>query len=162
MDIRVIPVKDIVGWGENPRTLDDGDYIRLKRQIRSLGIYKPILVTRALPSDNVDASYITIGGNQRLAVFKHLGIKSVECSVISADTKDERVKYSLSDNSHAGRWDEGMLAEQIKDVEFDTDMFKVDLGKMVKLDELLKDVEVPEIETPQKKVNECPSCGYQF
>jgi hypothetical protein len=121
----------VSGWVENPRGINDEDLNRLKKQIQDLGVYKPLIGTKALPEDNAgEAEYIIIGGNMRLKALAELRTKEIEVSVVEADSKEARIKYSLSDNDRAGSYLEDRLVELVnpfKDI-INLEDFKVDLG----------------------------------
>lgn len=53
----------IIEWDKNPRTIKDEDFLRLKKQIARLGMYKPIVV---------NSEGVVIGGNMRLRTYRFL------------------------------------------------------------------------------------------
>lgn len=143
MKIIEVPIQDIANWKDNPRSIEKEDLDRLSFQIKRLGVYKPLLVTKALPTDHVGSSeWIALGGNMRLRAFAKMGFKKVTVSVVEADTQPQRIEYSLSDNDRAGNYDQELLSKLIvpwKD-QIDMGMFAVDLGAVTKLDGLIEEI----------------------
>lgn len=139
------PVSELKNWDRNPRQIDKKDFERLKRQIKRLGQYKPLLITE----DNV-----VIGGNMRLRAYIDLGIAEAWVSVVPAKTPKEILEYALSDNDRAGSYDEELLAELLTEQpDFNLEDYRVDLGKLTDLKDLLSkfgpdpdEDEVPELD----------------
>lgn len=75
------------GWKDNPRNITTKDYERLKLQIKKLGQYKPILITK-------DGE--VIGGNMRLKAYKELGITDVWVSELDPKDENQKLEYALS------------------------------------------------------------------
>lgn len=103
-DIRSIDT--LHAWEKNPRTISPENLERLKKQIQSLGQYKPLLITK-------DGT--VLGGNMRLKAYKELGIKDIWVSVVDAPTEEQKIEYALSDNDRAGKYEEDMLEGLIKE-----------------------------------------------
>lgn len=145
MIIKKVPIGHVDVWEKNPRNIKTKDFERLKKQIQDLGVYKPLICY----SEN--GRYITLGGNMRLRALKELGTKEVEISIVKPKTEAEKIKYSLSDNDRAGEYDDQALAELVysaKD-EIDTDLFKIDLGYSLSVEELLTQF-APKIEAGEE------------
>jgi len=121
-------IETLKNWDKNPRSIDKKDYARLKRQIKKLGMYKPLLVTE-------DGT--VLGGNMRLRAYKELGITDVWVSVVEADTEAKKAEYALSDNDRAGYYNEQDLAELVTGIEIDLEDYRVDLGKMTDLSDII-------------------------
>ena len=156
MNIITVPVEKLIGWAKNPRTITSEDLDRLKWQIEHLGVYKPVLVTCALESDNAGpAEWVALGGNQRLKAFIDLGIKEVQCSVVKADDEQRRIEYSLSDNDRAGAYDKakvGALISPFKD-ELELDIFKIDTLKNIPdLNDILNELDETEPDSPEIEI----------
>jgi len=133
MKIVKVPLNKVVGWKDNPKSIKQEDMDRLIWQIKHLGVYKPLLVTRALKKDKVDADWIALGGNQRLKGFNELGFKEVHVSVVKADSQKKRIEYSLSDNDRVASYELDLLKMQMEPFldDFDLDMFNIDLDDMM-------------------------------
>jgi hypothetical protein len=120
-------------WEKNPRTISQKDFGRLKKQLKKLGQYKPLVITE-------DGT--VLGGNMRLKAYQEMGIKDIWVSVVEADTEVKKVEYALSDNDRAGTYIEDDLLALVKDLDLDLDLYAVDLGEMSSLSDLFKDQEV--------------------
>ncbi|MBI1833362.1 MAG: DNA modification methylase [Candidatus Andersenbacteria bacterium] len=124
------PINQLKNWDKNPRGITKDGYARLKKQIETLGEYKPLLVT---PDGMV------LGGNMRLKVYRDLNKSEAWVSVIHPKNEKEMLEYALSDNDRAGFYEEEKLAELALSVpELDLSSFSVDLGKPVGLERLVQ------------------------
>lgn len=140
MDTR--KVAELKLWDKNPRSINEKDFARLKKQIQELGQYKPLIIT---PDNEV------IGGNMRLRAYQELKIDEVWVSVVDVKTDEMKLKYALSDNDRAGFYDSDLLADLTGEYpDFEWGEFAVDLKQPTTIDELLpKEVdedEVPEVD----------------
>ena len=114
------PINKLKNWDKNPRSINKADFARLKKQIESLGEYKPLLI--------IDDGTV-LGGNMRLRAYKELGWQKVWVSIVEAETEQEKLEYALSDNDRAGEYDEQALAELIlESPNLDLTAYHVDLG----------------------------------
>jgi hypothetical protein len=121
---------DLILWDKNPRAIHEVDYKRLKNLIKELGLFKPFLVNQ----DN-----IILGGNMRYRVCKDLGYKEVYVSTVETKDETEMFSYALADNDRAGYYEEDKVADLVlENPTLKLDLFKLDLGKQVTLDELYK------------------------
>jgi len=129
MELRKVPISEVIPWDKNPRGILKTDFERLKKQIRKLGIYKPLLACKE------DGKYVVLGGNMRIRALQELGMKEVDVSVVKAPTEREKIEYSLSDNDRAGYYEEERLAELVYPYlkEINLEDYKVDLGSLVSL-----------------------------
>lgn len=153
-------ISKLKGWEKNPRGIKKDDFERLKSQIKELGLYKPFLVDK---NEN-----IVLGGNMRLKACLELGIKDVPVNFVDAPTDELKIKYALSDNDRAGYYEENQLSELILSVpDLDLSDYKVDLGKLTSVEELLnrfvpdpEEDEAPEVtENPVSKLGEVYQLG---
>ena len=171
------PIAKLVEWKHNPRTIDEDDKERLKKQLLDLGQYKPIIIVEE------DSYAIVLGGNMRLTALRELvdeghdEFANVWVSIVEADTDERKLKYALSDNDRAGRYNEDQLATLVGDFG-GTEMYedyRVDTGYTATLDSIgerydmseehkgeaagkSKEKEVSFIATEKK----CPKCGYEY
>jgi len=123
-----VEIDEIENWKDNPRDIKKPDLERLKKQIQTLGLYKPLICEKE------GNKYITIGGNMRLKALKELKHEKVWITVIETKDEAERIKISISDNDRAGYYVENILAEQIKKLgKVDLSMYKLDI-KMPDMD----------------------------
>lgn len=151
MNIKRVPISKVDVWEKNPRNIKTKDFERLKKQIKELGVYKPLICVQE------NGKYTTLGGNMRLRALREMGIQEIDISIIKAETEAEKIKYALSDNDRAGEYMEDELAELVyphKD-EIGLEDFKIDLGEPVDLQNLIEDYapnldgsedEVPEVD----------------
>lgn len=91
-----LKIEDLISWSDNPRDITPENLERLRKQVRQLGQYKPLLVTKA------GEQYVVLGGNMRLKVYQELGYKEVWCSLVDAPDDQTKTEYALSDNDAAG------------------------------------------------------------
>lgn len=123
---------DLIPWKENPRIITPEAYERLKYQIKDLNggkPYKPLLINQ----DN-----IALGGNQRLDVFKELGIDPVWVNVVQTKDESEMWKYALSDNDHSGTTDMAKVMAAMPRLNIDWKNFAIDMNNSVLLTNLKK------------------------
>lgn len=107
--VQEIEIEKLKAAAYNPRVaLEPGmpEWKKLKRSIQEFGNVEPVVWNKR--TGNV------VGGHQRLAVLKSLGYKTVPCSVVDMDDKDEKL-LNLALNKIKGRWDYDKLAAILKD-----------------------------------------------
>jgi len=123
-------INTLKNWEKNPRGIKDEDFARLKKQIKKLGQYKPLLITE---------EGIVLGGNMRLRAYRELGMEDAWVSIVNPKNEGEMLEYALSDNDRAGYYEEDKLAELLfKNEDFPTELYKVDLGYQAGLDVLME------------------------
>lgn len=114
---------DLIGAEYNPRQLSEKEHQDLTDSIKRFGLADPILV-----NSNDERKDIVIGGHQRLAISKELGIKEVP-TVEHDLTLDKERELNIRLNKNSGSWDMDILANEfdLSDlVDFGFD--EVDLG----------------------------------
>jgi hypothetical protein len=163
--IKRVPVSQVIPWDKNPRGIKTADFERLKKQILTLGVYKPLVAYKD------GEQYVVLGGNMRIRALKDLGIREVEVSVVEAETEAKRIEYALSDNDRAGFYEEDKLAELALPhiANLDLDNFKIDLGEPLDIKAVIEKFG-PDFGEPNEKEfdenieteNECPKCGYKW
>jgi ParB-like chromosome segregation protein Spo0J len=164
MKIKRVPIEEVQIWEKNPRNIKITDFERLKKQIKELGIYKPLIVCPE------NGGYTVLGGNMRLRALKELRAKEVDISIVHPKTEAEKIKYALSDNDQAGQYMEQDVAElvypHIEDINLED--FKLDIKEPVKLKNLLEEYG-PDFIPKEKEIDEnletdfkCPKCGYKW
>lgn len=121
-------VADLKNWDNNPRSILEEDFDRLKGQIETLGVYKTLLVNQ----DNV-----VLGGNMRLRAFQKLGIDEIMCGVVETADEGEMLAYALSDNDNAGTTDELKLAELWHLHPIETKLYKVQRSQLRPLEHII-------------------------
>lgn len=177
-------VKDLKNWDKNPRSITTTGFERLKKQIKRLGKYKPLLIT---------ADGTVIGGNMRLRALEDMGVDEVKVSVVEfhkqtdgqwyatvdgvregdalfKSMQDGMMEYSLSDNDRAGFYDDDLLANVMPEFDINWDDYSVDMYEPLPVIDLLekesidssknKEVDVNNLTKDLNKV--CPRCGFNF
>ncbi len=110
MQVVDLPLNAIVAATWNPNAMDPAMRQRLRRSIECFELVAP-LVVRAVE----DARYETIGGAQRLAVLRELGVRSVPCVVVHGDDTEARL-LAQALNRIGGEDDLGLRAELVRQV----------------------------------------------
>jgi hypothetical protein len=121
-------VSELKNWENNPRSILEEDFNRLKEQVAQLGVYKTLLVNQ----DN-----IVLGGNMRLRAFAKLGIDEVMCGIVETKDEGEMLAYALSDNDSAGTTDDLKLAEVWHLHPIKTDLFKIQSNTLRPLESII-------------------------
>jgi hypothetical protein len=125
-------IADLKNWENNPRSILEEDFKRLKEQITRHGVYKTLLVNQ----DN-----IVLGGNMRLRAFKDLGITEVMCGIVETANEGEMLEYALSDNDQAGVTDDLKLAEVYHLHPIDTKLYKIQSNTLRPLETIINPVD---------------------
>jgi DNA modification methylase len=139
MDIVYRKPNELIGAEYNPRQLTQKEHQDLTDSIKRFGLVDPILV-----NSNSERKDVVIGGHQRLAIAKELGIKEVP--TVEHDLSYEKEKeLNVRLNKNTGSWDWDVLAnefdlEQLVDIGFD----EADLNFDIEVDEVVED-EAPEV-----------------
>ena len=110
MEVTDIPVEQIQEAPWNPNSLDEEMYRRLRRSIERFDLVMP-LVVRQIES----GFYETIGGAQRLAVLKDMGVTVVPVVIVDVDDAEARL-LGQALNRIAGEDNLGMRAQLIREV----------------------------------------------
>lgn len=155
---------DLKNWENNPRSILDEDFERLKGQIQKLGVYKTLLVNQ----DN-----IVLGGNMRLRAFLELfgPEREVMCGIVQTDNEGEMLEYALSDNDQVGMTDDLKLEEVYTLHPIETTLFKIQSNVLRPLESIVnapdpaiegnKEVMTEELLNDNKTVT-CPRCKFEF
>ena len=144
------PIAKLQNWDKNPRTITEKDFERLVAQIKKHGVYKPLIV-------NQDG--IIVGGNMRFKALQYLEVSEVWVSVVQTKDEAEMLEIALSDNDRAGSYDEEALAEMVSLYPIDTELYKIDTGKLMSLEDLTNKFgpEPEEDEAPEVEAGEAES-----
>lgn len=136
----MVGLSELHPWPGNPRVLPENRKATLVNQLRTMGLFRPLLVW-------LDGDKLTVlGGNQRFLVLQELlaaGAKLVDgdghptggavpCTVLPATmTKTRAKEIVIADNNPAGEWDytglRNMLASD-DDLDIDLLGFEDDLA----------------------------------
>ena len=147
-DIRTID--SIKPYEKNPRGIDKKNFELLKKHIKKLGQFKPIIINQ---------EGIILGGCMRYQAYKALGIKDIWVSEVNTKNESEIIQYNLIDNQRYGYYDDDALAELIynfKD-EISLEDYKVDMRMPIGIDELLSNY-APDNEKDDV-APKCPLCN---
>lgn len=97
----------IVGIPENPRSMTDFEYQRLKE---SLTKDPEFMKYNCMILKRHEQGYVVLNGNQRLKAVKDLGWDKVPAQVVPDDLPNQTLRrWILKGNIHAGEWDEFLL-----------------------------------------------------
>ena len=98
----------VEGLPKNPRFIRDDRFSALVKSIKDA---PEMLRLRELIVVEHGKKYVVIGGNMRLRACKELGMASVPCKVLPADTPVEKLReYAIKDNNGFGQDDWDILA----------------------------------------------------
>lgn len=145
----------LVPWAKNPKTITEENLDKIKRQIKDLGLYKPLLVC----FNNTNA--IILGGNQRFKALKELAIEEPEkyeyvwISLVKAWKDEEMLKYALSDNLNLGKYSREQLNELVKPLADQPALFKdydIEISNPQAMKEFIADCTLSENELKLKNV----------
>ena len=100
MQIDHLPIGQLHGFDDNPRTIDDDGRERLRRSLERFGLYKPLLCWR----DESDRA-VVIGGNQRLGVLREMSPDRVVPVVWFDGDRNAARLVAMRDNNSDGEWD---------------------------------------------------------
>ena len=125
---------DLTNWENNPRSILEEDFKRLKEQIKKLGVYKTLLVNQ----DN-----IVLGGNMRLRAFTDLfgAEHEVMCGIVTTTDQGNMLEYALSDNDQAGITDDLKLAEVFQLHPIDTQLYKIQSNVLRPLEHIINPID---------------------
>jgi ParB-like chromosome segregation protein Spo0J len=112
LDIRVMPVADLVPAPYNPRRiLKPGDprYKKLAASLREFGLVEPLVW-------NESTGHV-VGGHARLTILKELGTVEVPISVVRLSPEREKALNVVLNNHEAqGRYDPAKLADLLEEL----------------------------------------------
>ena len=111
MQIEKRAVAELKAAPYNPRKdlkPGDAEYEKLKRSIQEFGYVEPVIWNKRTGT--------VVGGHQRLKVMKDLGYEEVDCVVVDLDEQKEKA-LNIALNKISGEWDEGLLANLLKDLD---------------------------------------------
>ena len=107
---KTLPLAEIVECPYNPRVSierDTPEYEALRRSLEQHEVVEPLVV-------NIH-NMRCVGGNQRLAVMRDMGITEALCSIIDQPDEVQEKKLCLALNRIDGRWDTDKLGDLLRD-----------------------------------------------
>jgi len=127
-------VSELKKWEENPRSISEVEYVKLKKSITKRGFHDIL---------KIDEKNVVLSGNQRLDALKELGYKEVECKVADKIlTQEEKDAVALESNIQGGEWDMDKLAEGFEDI-----LEEIGAGDL--MPEIIEEVEEDDYEEPE-------------
>lgn len=100
----------VEGLPKNPRFIRDDRY---KALVKSIEDAPEMLKLRELLVVEHGNKFVVIGGNMRLRACKELGMETVPCKVLPADTPVAKLReYAIKDNNGFGEDDWDVLANE--------------------------------------------------
>ena len=112
IDIKRLEVNkgQVEGLPKNPRFIRDERY---KALVKSIEDAPEMLKLRELLVVEHGSKFVVIGGNMRLRACKELGMETVPCKVLPADTPVAKLReYAIKDNNGFGEDDWDILANE--------------------------------------------------
>lgn len=115
----------------NPRiTLDklSREYRAIKQSILDYGFVEPIVVN--------DITMSCVGGHQRLAVMRDMGMEKIECAMVHIEDAEKEKALCIALNKIKGEWDTEKLDEllgddELRKFEMGFDNIEVDFGSIL-------------------------------
>ena len=154
----------------NPRRIQPD---KLEKLMRSIESFPEMMKLRPMVYDP-ETMYV-LGGNQRLAAIRKLGMKEIpdEWAIAATDlTPEQQKEFVLRDNVQFGDWDFEMLSAEFG--EFDLDELGLDMPEIdVKnpsfddsdtTDEDVENTDISPKTNDDKQYLEliCPECGHEY
>lgn len=177
MDIVEVRLADLVPADYNPRRgLSLGEKRALRNSIQKFGMVYPLVVNKR--------NNVIVGGHQRYAELKELGVETVPVVWVDMDEEQEK-RANIQLNSIEADWDLEKLQEvvypwttdEVEDVGFtrveasallagiymNPDKKAQMLAELREARQALKEEEPPEEHKDEKEVKflTCPKCGYR-
>lgn len=154
MQIKMVPIADIIPYENNPRKNTDAvQYV--KNSIKEFGFRIPMVL---------DAENVIVCGHTRFLAAQELGMTEVPCTYADDLTEEQIKAFRLADNKTAemSGWDFEKLELEMQDLPgidlTDFGFHNSDFDESA-LDDFFTDA--PEKEKEPKKV-QCPHCGEWF
>ena len=139
-------LKDLKPLPFNPRKISEEKRKLLEKSLRKFGDANVL-------TWNKQTGHI-VGGNERLAILKSLGIKSTQVRIVDLPENEEKA-LAIHLNTHEGEFDYPRLREEIT---------KIDLGDLDMELTGFRDVELKDLfsngnSKKEKELRKCPNCG---
>lgn len=163
MEIKQIPVSDLIPYQKNARTHSEAQIAQIAASIREFGFTNPVLL---------DGNNGIIAGHGRVLAAQKLGILTVPCIELAHLTPTQKQAYILADNKIAlnAGWDDELLALELG--ELDKMGFNLELTgfNLLEMANIFDNRVISEPESSAKEINTddykmdctCPRCGFEF
>lgn len=100
-------ISELKKWDKNPRTITGKEFNKLVESIKENGDHDIL---------KIDIDNTVISGNQRLEAFKEAGKSEVFVRVPNRKlTQKEMDRIGLESNTHSGKWDMDILANEFEE-----------------------------------------------
>jgi hypothetical protein len=101
---------------ENPRTHDERNLASIRASLEAHGQVEPLVVQRS--------SMMIIAGNGRAEAMREIGWESASVALIDCDDEAaRRLSIALNRSGELAGWDEGILAQHLKELSMIDDTF---------------------------------------
>ena len=154
----------------NPRRIQPD---KLEKLMRSIESFPEMMKLRPIVYDPVTLH--VLGGNQRLAAIRKLGMKEIpdEWAIAATDlTPEQKKEFVLRDNVQLGDWDFEMLSAEFGEFdlgEMGMDMPEIDVKNPSFDDSDTTDEDVENTDISPKTNDDkqyleliCPECGHEY
>ena len=126
MEIKQIPILDLIPYQKNARTHSDAQVAQISASITEFGFTNPVLL---------DGNNGIIAGHGRVLAAQKLGILTVPCIELAHLTPTQKKAYILADNKIAlnAGWDDELLRLELGELEelgFEIDLTGFNLFEM--------------------------------
>lgn len=115
MKIETLVISDLKPAEYNPREIAKHEFNSLKKSIVEFGFVEPVVVNEHICDACGDRRLVIVGGHQRIAAAKELGITEVPAAKVDMHIGQEK-KLNLALNRIQGEWNEDRLAEIIHEL----------------------------------------------
>ncbi len=134
LEIRKVKVSSLKYAPYNPRKISQETLLKLERSIREFGLVEPLVVNRR--------NMHVVGGNQRLAVLKKMGIEEVDAVFVDLDDAREKA-LNIALNKICGEWDLEILKDLL--LELDSGIIDISLTGFdaLEIEELMNNLGTP-------------------
>ena len=146
---------------------------KLEKLMRSIESFPEMMKLRPMVYD--PETMHVLGGNQRLAAIRKLGMKDIpdEWTIAATDlTPEQQKEFVLRDNVQLGDWDFEMLSAEFGEfdfVEIGMDMPEIDVKNPSFYDSDTTDEDVENTDISPKTNDDkqyleliCPECGHEY
>ena len=154
----------------NPRKIQPD---KLEKLMRSIESFPEMMKLRPIVYDP-ETMYV-LGGNQRLAAIRKLGMKEIpdEWAIAATDlTPEQQKEFVLRDNVQLGEWDFEILSTEFAEFdlgEIGMDMPEIDVKNPSFYDSDTTDEDVENTDISPKTNDDkqyleliCPECGHEY
>jgi len=140
LTVEHLPLEQLHPWPRNPRTISAPELKKLERSIREYGFVEPVVVRRE--------GMEVIGGNQRLAAAKSLGMDSVPAVVLDL-SEQAAAALAVALNAIGGEFDLPRLGEVLEGLREAADFDETLSGfDQAEIERLLGEVERLQLPAP--------------